>query len=326
MQNAHEESVTVSIIIPAYNSQATIEKCLRSIRDLDYPARRLEVIVVDNGSVDGTPAIAGRWGAKVFVCPGIFVSEMRNYGANKASGDVLGFIDSDCMVTPGWLKSGLRQLQKRNVGIAGCGYASNNPPCWIERHWFYMHLSHNLQVNFVPAGNMLVKKTVFQQIGGFNPRLETGEDSDLCLRLRKKGFHIISDGRIKNIHLGNPRTLRAFLRKEIWYGKGLAACMNARDWRDRTFLLTNLFLAALFLIAGGIALLIAAGNPLMLYAGTGGIGLVVLISTAYRTLRRRAIKSFFHLALLNAVYYFGRAISLMQIYCDLCRKVTGTGK
>jgi glycosyltransferase involved in cell wall biosynthesis len=316
----------VSIIIPAYNSQATIERCLQSIRNLDYPAPTLEIIVVDNGSVDETPIIAARWGAKVFVRPDIFVSEMRNYGAEKASGDVLGFIDSDCMVTPGWLNNGLRQLQKRDVAIAGCGYASNNPPCWIERHWFYMHLSHNRQVNFVPAGNMLIKKPIFRQLGGFNPRLETGEDSDLCLRLRKMGLHIISDGSIKNVHLGNPRTLTTFLRKEIWYGKGLAACMNGHDWRDRTFLLTNMFLVALFLFAGGTIFLIAAGNPLMLYMGTAGIGLVVLISTVYRTLLRRSIRSFFHLALLNAVYYFGRAISLMQIYCNLCRRLTGAGK
>ncbi len=311
----------VSIIIPAYNSERSIGLCLDAIRSLDYPARKLEVIVVDNGSRDQTISIARRHGARVLVHPRIFVSEMRNLAAQEATGEVLGFIDSDCLVSPTWLKNALRHLQEPSVAVAGCGYALGESPSWIERHWHYQYLKPPTEVNFIPAGNMTIKKSVFEQVGGFDPRLESGEDSDLCLRLRKLGLRIISDGAIKNIHLGNPKSLSVFLRKEIWYGKGLAACLTLEDWRDRTFLLANMYLASLLLTGAGILVLLFLKNALVFLTGLAGVCTIIIISTVYRTMQRRAPGSFFHLALLNAVYYLGRAISLVHVYLSLPRKL-----
>jgi glycosyltransferase involved in cell wall biosynthesis len=316
----------VSFIIPAFNSQRTIGRCLESLRNLDYPFEKLEVIVIDNGSKDGTPKTAARFGARVFVRPKIFVSEMRNYGAEQATGDVLAFVDSDCLICSHWLKGALEHLQDPTVGIAGCGYALDTSPGWIERHWFYMHLSSATPVTFVPAGNMAIKKSVFSGVGGFNPRLESGEDSDLCLRLRKAGLKIISDGALKNVHLGNPKSLSTFLRKEIWYGRGLQACISRDNWKDRTFLLANLFLMSLLLIIFGGLLLVFKSNPVVLSLGIAGVLFVITISTVYRTIRRGAFTSFVHLSILNTVYYFGRSISLLQIYLSLSKKLVKASK
>jgi glycosyltransferase involved in cell wall biosynthesis len=313
----------VSIIIPAFNSQATIGLCLDSVRKLSYPSQKLEIILVDNGSTDETPFIASCYGAKVFIRPRIFVSEMRNFGAMQAGGDIYGFIDSDCIISPDWLTNGLRHLDNPGVGAAGCGYALNTPPCWIEKHWLYMHLSPVSQVNFLPAGNMLIKKSTFWNIGGFNSRIETGEDSELCLRLRKAGFRIISDSDIKNVHLGNPKSLIKFLRKEIWYGKGLAACINAHDWTDRTFLLTNLFLLSLLSLMLGAVMFPISGNPIVAFAGISGASLVIALSTVYRSVRRRTCGSVPPLALLNTVYYLGRSVSLFKIYFNLFKNLFG---
>ncbi|RJP20684.1 MAG: glycosyltransferase [Candidatus Abyssobacteria bacterium SURF_5] len=311
-----EDLPVVSIIVPAYNSRATIGPCLQSIRALEYPAEKIELIVIDNGSKDETRDIAAKAGATVIVRSDIFVSEMRNVAAKQARGEVFAFVDSDCVIAADWLINALRHLKNEAVGAAGCGYALGASPCWIERHWFYLHLDSGARaVTFLPAGNMAVRQSVFQKVGGFDPHLETGEDSDLCLRLRKEGFQIISDGAIRNVHLGNPKSLRKFLRKEIWYGKGLAACMNSHDWKDRTFVLTNLFLVSLFGMAAGIILSLLAGNPILLICGLSGAIMVVLVSTAYRTIQRRSLTSFFHLAVLHAVYYLGRSISLSEIYC-----------
>jgi len=323
---AEKEIPTVSIIIPAFNSESTIGRCLESIRKLSYPAQKLEIILVDNGSTDGTPSIAGDYGARVFIRPGIFVSEMRNFGAMQAGGEIYAFIDSDCMVAPDWLNNGLRHLQNPGIGAAGCGYALNTPPCWIEKHWLYMHLTPVSHVNFLPAGNMLIKKTTFWKIGGFNSQLETGEDSDLCSRLRRDGLQIVSDSGIKNIHLGNPKSLRHFLRKEIWYGKGLAACISARDWRDRTFLLTNLFLLGLLFFFSGTVILMIGDSPLLMYGGIAQVLLVIGASTVYRSFQRRAFGSIFHLAILNSVYYFGRSIALTEIYLSLAKNLIQSNK
>jgi glycosyltransferase involved in cell wall biosynthesis len=312
--------VTVSIIIPAFNSQATIGRCLQAIRSLNYPADSIEVIVVDNGSTDATPVIARQHGARVLFHPRIFVSAMRNLGAATSTGEALAFIDSDCIVSADWLQSGLRQLEDSRVGAIGCGYAINNPPSWIERHWFYGHLVPKMNVTFLPAGNMLLRKDVFWRIGGFNPRLETGEDSDLCLRLRKLGFSIVSDSAMRNVHLGNPRSLSSFFRKEIWYGKGLAACLNSHDWHDRTFLLTNIFLLGVLLLIAGVPSYFLLGNPLAFLGGAAALLFVIGLASVYRTIRRRNFSSFFPLAALNTVYFLGRSIALLHIYARFYRK------
>ena len=322
--NHNPDFPAVTVVIPAFNSESTIKQCLESIRSLDYPKEKLEIVVVDNGSEDGTPRLAAYLGAKVLVRPRIYVSEMRNTGALESEGEVLAFIDSDCIVSPDWLKNGLQHLREPKVGAAGCGYAISPTPCWIERHWFYHHMAPPAKTTFLPAGNMLIRKKLFSEIGGFDPSLETGEDSDLCLRLRKKGYYVISDGSIKNVHLGNPKSLLHFLRKEIWYGKGLSACLNTTDWKDKTFLLTNVFLIALFLVGAGVVQVLLTGRAVLLFWGFIGITAVVGTSTAYRTIRRRALSSFPHLALLNLVYFFGRSISLAQIYVNLSKRFVRT--
>lgn len=314
---------TVSAIIPAFNSKETIGRCLQAIRNLDHPADKVEVIVVDNGSSDATPDIALQYGARVLFYPKIFVSEMRNMGVASSIGEIIAFIDSDCIVSPDWLRCGLRQLEDSRVGIVGCGYAINNPPSWIERHWFSSHLIPKSKVNFLPAGNMLLRKDVFWRAGGFNPRLETGEDSDLCLRLRKLGYSIVSDSTMRNVHLGNPRSLAAFFRKEVWYGKGLAACLNLHDWRDRTFLLTNIFLLGLFFVIIGVPSYFLLRSPLPLFGGIGTLLFVIGLATVYRTIRRGKFSSLLPLGALNGVYFLGRSIALMQIYAGLYKKRQG---
>lgn len=100
----------VSVVIPTYNSQSNIERCIKTIKEQTY--KKIEILIVDRYSRDNTKKIAEKLGAKVFLLDGER-SKARNYAAKMAKGDFLLFIDSDMMLNPkvveACVESGLRQ-------------------------------------------------------------------------------------------------------------------------------------------------------------------------------------------------------------------------
>src|SRR5579884_1618468 len=93
--------VSVSIIIPALNEARMIGKCLESVAQLDFPHGHFEVILVDNGSTDDTVKIAesftDRIHLKVLQKRGVRISGLRNLGAREAQGEIVAFLDADCL-------------------------------------------------------------------------------------------------------------------------------------------------------------------------------------------------------------------------------------
>ena len=97
--------ISLSIIIPVKNEARNLEACLRSIRDARSVDLAYEILVIDNGSEDNTVDIARKFAADVHVVPDVTVAALRNFGAERAQGAVLGFIDADCTLNPDWFDS-----------------------------------------------------------------------------------------------------------------------------------------------------------------------------------------------------------------------------
>ena len=99
--------VSVSIIIPALNEARMIGKCLDSLTQLDFPRDHFEVILVDNGSTDDTIKIArsftDRLRLRILQKKGVRISGLRNLGAREAQGEVVAFLDADCLAPSNWL-------------------------------------------------------------------------------------------------------------------------------------------------------------------------------------------------------------------------------
>lgn len=235
------EKPNVSFIIPMFNAEKTIEQCLTCIRNLDYPESKIQIVVVDNHSTDSSASIVKSFGIDLLLKTEGNISRVRNHGANAATGEILAFVDSDCLVQPNWLNAALPALKDETVGAVGSGYAIPGKGTWIEKSWLSEYRGPNKPTNFVPGGNLIIKKDVFLKIGGFNEALITGEDSDICNRITSHGNTILKVSGMINAHLGNSKSIRHFLKKETWYGINMMDLL-LENGPSKVFILSVLFI------------------------------------------------------------------------------------
>lgn len=209
----------VSVIIPARNEEKMIEQCLKSVRELKYPEDRFEVIVVDNGSTDRTTEIAREYGASVIVQSEGTISMLRNLGVKKAKGDIIAFIDADCIADNLWLSKVPEYFKNDEIGAVGSYPAIPANATWVQKTWYLLKdIKPDIyNAEWLPSMNLIVKRKVFEEMQGFDETLITCEDVDLCYRISGK-YKIISDKAIKVVHMGEADTIGAFFVKERWRG------------------------------------------------------------------------------------------------------------
>lgn len=204
----------VSVIVPTFNSALTLEDCLSAIALQTYP--NIEIIVVDNYSNDSTIDSAKKFTSEVFQINELR-SAARNYGAKKALGDYLLFIDADMKLTPNIIDECVYKSTKLHVDAIMIPEIRVVSGFWgkcraIERLTY--------------IGDPLIEsprffeRTVFERIGGFDEDLEAGEDWDLHARVEDFGYDIKSiSAHIK--HNEGHFTLRKIVMKRYYYGKTL---------------------------------------------------------------------------------------------------------
>jgi cellulose synthase/poly-beta-1,6-N-acetylglucosamine synthase-like glycosyltransferase len=213
----------ISVIIPALNEQEMIGKCLDCLEQTEFPRSLFEVIVVDNGSTDRTMEIGRSYSSRLNIMvlqkANVNISALRNFGAAEAKGKILAFLDADCLVPRDWLRCALQQLQSEDTGIVGGNIFIPPDSRWVARAWYGVgYAPKSGEVSYVPSGNLLVRRSRFLQVGGFNENLKTSEDFDLCVRARTAGLPIRAVAEMAVVHLRTPQTLGAFYRRERWHG------------------------------------------------------------------------------------------------------------
>ena len=110
---------------------------------MDYPGELFEVIVVDNGSTDQTREIADSYGAKVLRDDTINVSGLRNLGANESTGDILAFVDADCIVSEEWLRNASVYFNDMEVVAWGGPPVPPQDASWVQKTWFLITQKEN---------------------------------------------------------------------------------------------------------------------------------------------------------------------------------------
>jgi GT2 family glycosyltransferase len=217
----NEENPHLSIIIPVRDDADRLERCLASLLADARPEDRIEIIIGDNESRDHCAKVAESANAKVIRLDGMSVAGVRNGAARQAQGTLLAFIDSDHTVSPGWISAAFHTFRDAQVGAAGAPCWAPRPGTWVQQAYdrFRNHPTKTDEAEWIGSGNLFVRRDVFLNLGGFDDSLEACEDVDLCFRIRKAGYRILANPAIKNTHWGDPTTLCALFRGELWRGR-----------------------------------------------------------------------------------------------------------
>jgi len=215
--------IRVSVIIPTLNEENAIGRCLDALCAQDLPRPSFEVIIVDNGSSDGTLRIAesyrDRLNLRLIQQKGVYISALRNLGATQARGDFLFFLDADCLAPRGWLADGIRHLAEANHDPVGGHYEIPPDSTWIARIWHEDREAGKLgEVTYLPGGDLIIRREVFARLGGFDASLQTNEDCEFCRRARANGLKVWAVRELSVIHVGVPQTLGEFFRMHRWHG------------------------------------------------------------------------------------------------------------
>ena len=307
----------VSFVIPVRNDAQRLGRCLQTIHANAYPPRQLEIIVADNGSTDDSTEVAARAGATILHLPGYRVGELRNRAAAAARGQILAFVDADHEIDPFWVPSAVETLQDGSIAAVGALCDPPSDGTWVQRTYGALRgqVAGRHDVEWLGSGNLVVRKTAFDMHGGFDVTLETCEDVDLCQRLRKSGLRIVSDDRLRSVHLGDPATLGALFRGELWRGRDNLRASLRGPVTLRALPSILIPIAELALVAAvGVGLLLSPAVGL-LPTLTALILLMLLIGLrAVRIVLGLQVRRFTHIAQAVAVagvYDLARAFALV---------------
>lgn len=241
----------VSVVIPAHNEEQYIGCCIASLKRQTYPKNLFEIILVDNNSSDQTINIAQNLGIKVLEKPTGNVGSVRNEGVRHAQGEIIAFLDGDCIAPTRWIEEGVRLLGLSPHTAFGGAYLLRDKPFWCERFWLLedKHLPKSLL-----GGSIFILKEVFNNVGMFREDLTSGEDTQLSDDLILRNYKVSINNSLSVVHLGNPTKLSTFFKRQIWHSENYLQNMPS-SIRDLTFygvlfFMTNIALSLVFLTLG----------------------------------------------------------------------------
>lgn len=225
----------ISIVVCTYNGSRTIGECCREIHKLDYP--NMEVIIVDDGSTDGTYKAVSQNGFRVVRTPNVGLSAARNLGLEVASGEIVAYIDDDAYPDPHWLKYLAATFLTSDC--AGAGGPNIPPPgdgktaeCIADAPGGPLHvLISDYMAEHLPGCNMAFRRDCLMAIGGFDPIFRNaGDDVDVCWRIQERGWWLaFSPGAMVWHHRRN--SVRAYLRQQKGYGR--AEAILEQKWPEK---------------------------------------------------------------------------------------------
>ncbi len=274
-------------------------------------------MVADNGSTDDSAALAASLGAQVISVAGIPVSMLRNRAAALASTDLLAFVDVDHEMAPGWMCAAVETLEDPTTGAVGAPYRGPANPSWVQAMYDAMRSHPRVpgETRWLGAGNLVIRRAVFEQVGGFDSSLEACEDVDLCRRVRSTGARVMANPAMVSVHNGDPRTLSALFFGELWRGRdNLRVSLRPPvDWSDLPSLAVPvLWLLTALAILGALA---SAGKLVATAAAAGGAVIAcAVVGRAALMIRRaslRPVKAWLQALAVAAVYDCARAVSLV---------------
>jgi O-antigen biosynthesis protein len=225
----------VSVVVCTYNGSATLYECCEGLRNLNYP--NYEVIVVNDGSTDGSGAIAEEFGFKVITIENGGLSNARNVGWKAAAGEIVAYIDDDAFPDPDWLDYLVHTYRTSDVAaVGGTNIAPHGRGMIAEvvdnSPGGPTHVLINDRIaEHIPGCNMSIRRECLEAIGGFDTQFRiAGDDVDMCWRIQEHGWKIGFNSAAMVWH-HRRNSIRRYLKQQYNYGK--AEAMLEEKWPEK---------------------------------------------------------------------------------------------
>ena len=228
----------VTLVIPGRNCASTLDRCLSSVVPLfsvvdlvkdpgtegslaRSTTALTEIIFVDDGSTDATPEIAARYPVRLIRGTGQGPGAARNLGWQAAETELIWFIDSDCVAEPDALEKLLPHMNDPHVAGVGGSYANLFPESLvatlIHEEIVARHRRMKREVDFLATFNVIYRRSVLAELGGFNEELKLAQDAELAYRVRAAGHRLNFElqSRVGHHH---PRNLWRYLKTQARQG------------------------------------------------------------------------------------------------------------
>ena len=263
-----------SVIVPAYQAADIIGVCVEALSQQTMARARYEIIVVDDGSDDGTGDVARAAGADMVVdVPHGGPAAARNAGVEAARGEIVLFTDADCEPTPAWIARMTAPFDDAEV-VGAKGVYSTRQRAWIARftqleyEFKYARMARLERIDFIDTYSAAYRRDVFLENGGFDVIFETAsvEDQEFSFRLARKGYKLVFVPDAK-VHHRHNATLRHYWRRKFGIGYWKALLLRwhperaTKDSHTPQTLKAQIGLLGL----GGVALIAAALWPALLW-------------------------------------------------------------
>jgi len=285
----------VSIIIPTRRDSEILKQCIDSLRRQDYPPDAFEIILVSKEEL----MIQAE--DRIYTISGLDFIDARNEGVKKAKGQLIAFVDDDCIMPEDWMSKTVPYFQDPKVGVVG------GPALPFEKDDFVYQVGKYLLSSAFTSGfastryklqksvqevqehgligaNSFVRKDVFDSISGFDREQVLSEENDLYFRITQQGYKLLYVPEIYVWHRAKPIVL-PLIKKVFFYATGRGVLMVRKP---KTFRL--LYLIPTFFLLGSVFLPLAS-----LFFGGAVIVLTFLVFLVY-----------FVLNLLNSLFIFLR--------------------
>jgi glycosyltransferase involved in cell wall biosynthesis len=224
--------LSLSVIVPVKNSAMTVRDLLDSLMMLDYDKEKLEIIIVDGNSTDGTRKIVSEYPVMMVDEDGRGLNAARNTGVKWASGQILAYTDGDCVVPPEWAQNIVKNFRDPNVSFVGGLVRGYDQEDFISRYmdetffqakptfrWRSEETDLSL-LNFPAGCNMAFRRSSLAKINFFDERIDYGfDDLDPVEKLGSRGFKIVLDPDVSVFHQHRTQ-LMEMLKQHFNYGRG----------------------------------------------------------------------------------------------------------
>lgn len=216
--------ITISVVIPAFNSEVIIAECLTALKRQDVPRDTYEIIVVDDGSTDTTGTVAESLADAVIRTENRGSAAARNTGARAARGDILLFTDADCIPKHDWIRRMAEPFENDEIhGVKGA-YLTRQT-AWVARfiqaeyESKYQYMSQFAAIDFIDTYSAGFRRVTFLNLGGFDESYPGAsvEDQEFSFRMAAAGFKMvfIADARVYHRHAD---TVTWYFRKKFNIG------------------------------------------------------------------------------------------------------------